>query len=108
MPRLVQLLHGGGSDEMAALALCSIVSSHPAGAAAVEAAGGQAALQQCARSDDARVRDAVAGALLRLDGLAPPQPVPAAPTAAPCVCAADGCGATAHLRRCGGCGRVRY
>ena len=107
IPRLVQLLQASGMTEgqvsATARALANAVTSSPAGAAAVEAAGGRAALRRHVDSGN----EDVARALRLLaehaqqEAVPPPQPVPR-------VCAAGDCLNTAHLRRCGGCGRVHY
>ena len=117
IPRLVQLLQASRDEhtltdivtsalpDKAAQVLCNLLTNSPAAAAAIKAAGGHAALQEHAHSQDARLQEVTARALVLLAEHAPPQPAPPAPHR---VCAAEGCAAATGLRRCAGCGRVRY
>ena len=123
IPDLVRLLRTCGSVgalDAAVAALFNLANFEPDLAATIEAAGGRAALLRHGASGDPDLRADVATALAKLDQHAmhsvhstPPaaaaerqeqQQQPAAPR----VCAAEGCTSTAHLRRCSGCGRVRY
>ena len=102
--------------QLAATALAHVAAFDEAavlGAGAVEAA--QQALARCQDSD---VQQELSGLLKHFspppaeeaapaESAAPAAPPPTLP-AAPRVCAAPGCGATHGLRRCGGCGTVRY
>ncbi len=96
----------------------------------VEAVGGaMSASQQAAIASDAAAADEVAAApaaaaagaasaaaeaetaaLPPVPSTVPaaPPPVPSSRPPAPRICAAPGCGTTNGLRRCGGCGTVRY
>ena len=99
---------GWASVSRAVRALHNLLTSSPAAAAAaIEAAGGRAALQRHAHSRKEVVQQSAAAVLRMLAEHASPPAAPPPPLTTP-VCAAEGCAATAHLRRWGGCGRVRY
>ena len=103
-----QLRTSAPGQGLAAEALCRLVeASGSSAAAAIEAAGGRVALQQHTDSSDLSMGATARKALELLDSHAS-QPAASPAVAAPRVCAAEGCGATTGLRRCGGCGRVRY
>ena len=129
IPRLVQLFGSSSNQSVRQFALAATVClllGSPDTAAAVEAAGGRAALQRLNGSGDERLQSCAAAALRLLDEYAEPAGDPAAagearpaaaaqpsPSAAalppaPRVCAAESCTSSVHLKRCGGCGRVRY
>ena len=117
IPRLVQLLQASRDEhtltdivtsalpDKAAQVLCNLLTNSPAAAAAIKAAGGHAALQEHAHSQDPRLQEVTARALVLLPEHAPRQPAPPAPHR---VCAAEGCAAATGLRRCAGCGRVLF
>ena len=111
IPAAVRLLEASDCSEFTATStielLHNLAAASPATAAAIEAAGGRAALQRHSSSHDGTIREMVVAALRLLDEHAHPPAAPPQPRA-PRVCAAEGCSNTAHLRRCGGCGRVRY
>ena len=106
-------------QQPAAQALAGLAHHSGSGPSLIAAAGATAAVQQalrCASSNtnlpqEARwsmqaLGDALTG--LPSPSAAATTPPPAQPAAPPRVCAAQGCTNTQHLRRCGGCGAVRY
>ena len=110
IPRLVRLLQTTDSEsvlQLTAIALGNLGASSAVAAAAVAAAGGRAALQEHVSSNSERVKEEVARALRLLAESAGSPTVQTQPRP-PRVCAGPGCIATTGLRRCAGCGRVRY
>ena len=120
VPALLQCL---SSDDPltqvdAAELLSDVMTACPHLRASVIETGGDSQLQRLLGSSDGNVRQAAAHALDALAEAreaAPDQPAastapgtPAQPARPPRICAAPGCGATTGLKRCGGCGRVRY
>jgi len=73
------------------IALVHLADGNADNQAAIEAAGGVPALLQLLASQDDELPGRAKAVLQMLR-----------------VCAAEGCGKTVHLRRCGGCGAVRY
>ena len=122
---LLQLLLTGDDPNAVQLGLqvLELISAHPQCRAEVVAAGAVPALQHLQQSGQEDVQQRAADLLHLLTSspaepashqtataAAPapaPPPRPARPPA-PRVCAAPGCGATHGLKRCGGCGTVRY
>ncbi len=118
VPALVRCLGNPRQDAQnnAAVLLRCLLVACPTVRAAVIAAGGDRQLQLLLGSSNADVRQRAAETLASLAaaahqqaGAAPQETnAPAQPTRPPRICAAPGCGSTNGLRRCGGCGAVRY
>ena len=105
LPGMVHLLqHSSDPEQLGRTVehITMLAAREPDVHAAAVAAGAIPALQRLCDSADADVSEAAAGALEKLDAGQAKQQRPHR------VCAAPGCGATRGLRRCGGCGAVRY
>ncbi len=123
VPALVRCLSSQEclAQKNAAALVDVVLLACPRERAAVLAAGGDSQLQKLLCSSNVDVRQHAARALACLAAAKQPeeaaarsmaveaQPGNTAQPARPArVCAAPGCGATSGLRRCGGCGAVRY
>ncbi|KAI7842446.1 hypothetical protein COHA_004085 [Chlorella ohadii] len=120
VPAVVRCLSNPSSSAQnnAAVLLHIVLNACPQARAAVVSAGGNSQLQMLLGSSDSGSQQRAAAALASLAAagqqqatvaqLAAVTDAPAQPARPPRICAAPGCGATRGLRRCGGCGTVRY
>lgn len=109
-PALVGVLRRAESARLQALAveaLAALARGEPESQRAIVAAGGRSLLQgMAASSTEQHLRERAADLLGLLAGV--PEQTGGSGAGAWRTCAGPGCGATHGLRRCGGCGQVRY